>query len=243
MAVARYNDILKDLKQKIESGEYPYRSLLPSENTLASAFKCSRNTIRRAISILVQKGYVQVTQGKGVIVIYMPRKQAVFTIGQIESFRESASKNSLDSRTEVIRFDELTVDEKMSARSGFAPGSVVFYILRVRYVNNKAVILDVNMFLKSVMPDLTPQIAGSSIYDYLENDLHVAIVTSKRRFTVEHVTEIDEKYLNLDVNDFNCLAVVASQTYNADGVQFEYTCSRHRPDYFSFEETATRRNE
>ena len=143
----------------------------------------------------------------------------------------------------MIRFDELTVDQKMSAKSGFAVGAVVFYILRVRYVNNKAVILDVNMFLKSVMPDLTPEIASRSIYNYLENELHMSIVTSKRRFTVEHITEIDEKYLNLDVNDFNCLAVVASQTYNSDGVQFEYTCSRHRPDYFSFEETATRHSD
>ena len=99
------------------------------------------------------------------------------------------------------------------------------------------------MFLKSVMPDLTPEIASRSIYNYLENELHMSIVTSKRRFTVEHITEIDEKYLNLDVNDFNCLAVVASQTYNSDGVQFEYTCSRHRPDYFSFEETATRHSD
>ena len=158
MAVARYNDILKDLKQKIESGEYPYRSLLPSENTLTGIFKCSRNTVRRAISILVKMGYVQSIHGKGVIIIYQPRKQAVFTIGQIESFQESARKNALDSRTEVIRFDELTVDQKMSAKSGFAVGSVVFYILRVRYVNNKAVILDVNMFLKSVMPELTREI-------------------------------------------------------------------------------------
>jgi len=243
MAAARYNDILKDLKQKIESGEYPCRSLLPSENTLTGIFKCSRNTVRRAISILVKMGYVQAIHGKGVIVIYQPRKQAVFTIGQIESFQESARKNALDSRTEVIRFDELTVDQKMSDKSGFAVGAVVFYILRVRYVNNKAVILDVNMFLKSVMPDLTPEIASRSIYNYLENELHMSIVTSKRRFTVEHITEIDEKYLNLDVNDFNCLAVVASQTYNSDGVQFEYTCSRHRPDYFSFEETATRHSD
>ena len=148
-----------------------------------------------------------------------------------------------------LQIDEIKLDRaflldlSLIHISGFAVGAVVFYILRVRYVNNKAVILDVNMFLKSVMPDLTPEIASRSIYNYLENELHMSIVTSKRRFTVEHITEIDEKYLNLDVNDFNCLAVVASQTYNSDGVQFEYTCSRHRPDYFSFEETATRHSD
>ena len=65
-------------------------------------------------------------------------------------------------------------------------------------------------------------------------------MTSKRRMTVERATEIDEKYLEL--NDYNCLAVISSQTYNADGIMFEYTQSRHRPDYFCFQDTATRKH-
>ena len=100
-------------------------------------------------------------------------------------------------------------------------------------------IIDINMFLRSLVPGLTPEIAKDSIYDYIENTLRMQIVTSKRKMTVERTTEIDEKYLEL--NDYNCLAVVTGQTFNADGVMFEYTQSRHRPDYFCFQDTATRR--
>jgi Transcriptional regulators len=85
---------------------------------------------------------------------------------------------------------------------------------------------------------LTPEIAQDSIYAYLEKELHISIVTSKRMMTVEKMTEIDEKYLAL--GDYNCLAVVSSQTYNSDGIMFEYTQSRHRPDYFCFRDNATR---
>lgn len=38
------------------------------------------------------------------------------------------------------------------------------------------------------------------------------------------------------------MAVVTSHTYNSDGVMFEYTQSRHRPDYFSFQDNATRQS-
>ena len=38
-----------------------------------------------------------------------------------------------------------------------------------------------------------------SIYEYLEQELHMTIVNSKRVMTVEKVTEIDEKYLHLNV--------------------------------------------
>ena len=88
--------------------------------------------------------------------------------------------------------------------------------------------------------ELTKEIAEKSIYDYLENTLGVSIVTSKRIMTVEKMTEIDEKYL--DLGDYNCMAVVSSHTYNSDGVMFEYTQSRHRPDYFSFQDNATRQS-
>lgn len=64
------------------------------------------------------------------------------------------------------------------------------------------------------------------------------IATSKRRMTVELATSEDKAWLELD--DYNCLTVLRGRVFNADGIQFEYTESRHRPDYFCFEDTATR---
>ena len=55
------------------------------------------------------------------------------------------------------------------------------------------------------------------------------------------MTQIDEKYLQMNAEDYNCMAVVSSQTYNSDGVMFEYTQSRHRPDYFRFYDNAVRK--
>lgn len=139
----------------------------------------------------------------------------------------------------MIQFTEITADERLAQKTGFPPSSELYYIQRVRYLDGKALIIDINMFLRSLVPGLTPEIAKDSIYDYIENTLGMQIVTSKRKMTVERVTEIDEKYLEL--NDYNCLAVVTGQTFNADGVMFEYTQSRHRPDYFCFQDTATRK--
>ena len=48
-------------------------------------------------------------------------------------------------------------------------------------------------------------------------------------------------YSYLNVEDYNCVAVVTSYTYNSDGIMFEYTQSRHRPDYFRFQDNAVRR--
>ncbi len=241
MPKSKYELIYKDLKKKIEADHYPYQELLPPENTLIQIYDCSRNTVRRAIGELVTDGYVQTMQGKGVRNIYRPVEQTAFTIGEIESFRESALRNEQQARTEVLLFSEITTDAALASHTGFPVGSQAYYIQRLHYLDEKPLILNHNYFLKEAVPDLTLDIARGSIYDYLENTLHMTIVNSKRIMTVEKITEIDEKYMALDVEEYNCVAVVTSYTYNSKGVMFEYTQSRHRPDYFRFQDNAVRK--
>lgn len=237
----KYESIYRDLKTKIENNEFAYQDFLPSENTMVQTYGCSRNTIRRAVSQLVADGYVQTLQGKGVRNIFRPVEQASFTTGGIESFKESSRRNHRKGRTKVLQFMELTADEKIADRTGFPVGAELYYIQRLHFMDEKPLIINHNYFLKSAVPGLTPEIAENSIYEYLENELHMTIVNSQRVMTVEKITQIDEKYLHINVNDYNCMAVVSSHTYNSDGVMFEFTQSRHRPDYFRFQSNAVRK--
>ena len=238
MASAKYDRIYAELRDRIEQGEYGYQELLPSENTLVGEFDCSRNTVRRAIQNLADDGYVQSIHGKGVRIIYQPYEQSEFMLSGIESLKEAVARNKKEYTTKVVCFAELQVDEKIHARTTFPIGEGIYYIQRVRYIDGKALIIDHNYFLKSVVRELTPEIAERSVYEYMEQVLGETIVTTKRKMTVERQTEIDGKYL--DLKDYNCLAVVSSMTYNAEGVMFEYTQSRHRPDCFVFYDTAHR---
>lgn len=192
MPKAIYDMIYRDLKEKIETEQYAYQELLPSEHNLISLYGCSRNTVRRALAELASEGYIQSMQGKGVRNIYQPVDQNAYTVGGIESFKEASRRNRRLSATRVLQFTELT-----------------------------------------------PQIAEGSVYEYLEEELGMNIVTSKRTLTVEHVTQVDEKYI--DLKGYNCMAVITSQTFNDEGVQFEYTQSRHHPDYFQFQDVAVRK--
>lgn len=236
-----YEDIYKDLKQKIENHTFKQQELLPSENSLIQTYHCSRNTVRRAIRCLVSDGYVQTVQGKGVRNIYHPHDQNLFTLGEIETFKESARRNDKEASTKTVLFTEFTIDEHSSEKTGFPIGCEVYYIQRIHYLDDFPLSLNHNYFRKDCIPGLTKEISETSIYNYLENELQMTIVNSKRIMTVEKVTQIDEKYLQLNVNDYNCVAVISSQTFNSDGVMFEYTQSRHRPDYFRFFDNAVRK--
>lgn len=215
--------------------------MLPSENTLIQTYNCSRNTLRRAVGLLVTDGYVQTIQGKGVRNIYRPAEQTAFTLGEVESFRESAIRNGRKPNTLVLLFTEFRVDKNLALKTGFSENAEIYYIQRLHYLDDQPLILNHNYFLKEAVPGLTREIFENSIYNYLENELNMTIVNSKRIITVEKITEIDEKYLELNAKDYNCMAVVSSQTFNSSGVMFEYTQSRHRPDYFRFYDNAVRK--
>lgn len=239
MPQEKYTRIHQVLKRRIEKGEYPAGQLLPSENTLIGQFHCSRNTLRRAIAELVREGYVQSRQGLGVYNIYHPMEPVSYSMGVIESFRESAKRTGRKSDTKVILFEEVQADQEIARLTGFEAGTELFHLQRIHTISDKPMIFNVSYFRKDCMPQLTAKIAQGSIYQYLENKLGMSIVTSKRTITVEKMTELDQKWL--DMGDYNCLAVVSNQTYNSNGIQFEFTQSRHHPTIFRFQDNAVRR--
>ena len=197
MAKTKYDHIYTQLRNRIESGTYPYQDLLASEHTLIKEFDCSRNTVRRAIGRLADEGYVQSIHGKGVQVIYQPQEQSEFFLSNIESMKEAVARNKKSYTTQVVCFAELTVDEKIQVRTTFPLGEQIYYIQRVRYIDGEALIIDHNYFLKCVVKSQTPEIAQKSIYEYMEQELGESIVTTKRKMTVERMNQIDENYIDI----------------------------------------------
>lgn len=242
MANVRFEEIYDDLKRGIQRGQYLKGDLMPSENQLASRYMVARNTVRRAFSLLTQDGYVQPIKGKGVVVIYdQPNKQNFFTIDGIETFGELARSSNKKLVTKVVRFEEILCDEKLSCITEFPIGNALIYIERIRMIDGLSLIFDTNIYLAAAVPGLTREIAEKSIYEYLENDLGMTITLSKRSITAERATEKDKDLLDLKKYDF--LAVVTGRVFNSNGIMFEYTQSRHRPDYFCFTSTSFRKGQ
>lgn len=78
-----YEQILHDMVQKIENGEYAYKQMLPAEREIAENYKANRTTVRRALELLAEKGYVEKIQGSGNQVVY-ERPENMYTNEQGE---------------------------------------------------------------------------------------------------------------------------------------------------------------
>jgi GntR family transcriptional regulator len=72
MADPKYRQIADSLRLRIESGELPPASQLPTESELSQEFNASRNTIRDAIKSLISLGLVETRPGQGTFVSERP---------------------------------------------------------------------------------------------------------------------------------------------------------------------------
>ena len=67
-AIPLYQQIAYDLRDAIVSDVYHVGARIPTEPELSRLYKVSRITVRKAMEILVQEGYLVKRQGKGTFV-------------------------------------------------------------------------------------------------------------------------------------------------------------------------------
>ncbi|SHJ71976.1 GntR family transcriptional regulator, trehalose operon transcriptional repressor [Clostridium cavendishii DSM 21758] len=236
MKGVKYTDIYDYLKDKILNLDFKPGEKLPSETELTTMFNVSRNTVRRAISQLAFEGFVTSMHGKGVFVL--EQKQLKFLVGGLQSFKEASLSNTITFSTKVELFETIQINEKLSKKTNFNIDSEVIHILRSRNIDGERTILDINYFSKDILKDLTKEIAENSIYEYIESSLNLKIAGAQKIISIEPASEYDKKYL--DLKNYNLVAIIKNYVYLEDGLLFEYTESRHRPDKFTFSTFAKR---
>ena len=235
--MAKYRQIYERLAKRMKTGEYAAESKLPSETELMHEYEASRGTVRKALDLLQEHGYVRKHHGKGVFVLR--RDQIEFQFNGIVSFSEVyASLLGRSIQTSVASFEDIEAPTWLADRMNLEPGTRIYRIERVRNFDGEDVILDVNYFVKDLVPGLTEEIAARSIYEYVEHELGLQISYAKRKIAAEDVTELDR--MRLDLHDYEYVIVITNDTFLYEGRQFEYTESRHRLDKFQFSDVARR---
>ncbi|WP_433744828.1 trehalose operon repressor [Falsibacillus pallidus] len=234
----KYKQIYEELSQQILDGKYKAMETLPSENELSEMYETSRETIRKALTLLSQKGFIQKIRGKGSIVLDISKMS--FPISGLVSFKELQHSLGRDIETIVYEFGLVNADERIAQQLNVPAGEEIWKVYRARSIQGEKIILDKDYFQKKHVPLLTKEICENSIYEYLENELNMTISFAKKEITVEPCSEDDRKYL--DLADYDHVVVVKNYVYLDDATLFQYTESRHRLDKFRFVDFARRKH-
>ncbi|WP_173918416.1 trehalose operon repressor [Halobacillus sp. Marseille-Q1614] len=228
--------IYNDLVQKIQQGEFKAGDTLPSEHDLSEQFSTSRETLRKALNLLSQNGYIQKVRGKGSVVL--DHSKFEFPVSGLTSFKELSEQLGQDFKTIAHEVYLETADNQLKTRLNCSTGLKIWKVTRSRMINGERIILDKDYIRADIVPELTKTIVENSLYEYFEEELGLEISFAKKEIVVEPVSDEDKEHL--DVKDHSQVVVIRSYVYLADATLFQYTESRHRPDKFQFVDFARR---
>jgi DNA-binding GntR family transcriptional regulator len=97
----KYEQTYRAILDRLKSGRYPVGGRMPTEGELSDQFGVSRVTIRRALVMLVQDGYVESRQGSGYRVITLsPASDTCLT-----SFTDAMLRAGRDPTTQLISIE------------------------------------------------------------------------------------------------------------------------------------------
>lgn len=235
--MSKYKKVYQDIKKKIEDQVWSTGQALPTENELMEIYSYSKDTIRKALSLLEMDGYIQKKQGKSSIVIEHGLMKEQY-LAEIKTAGELNKRSKYQIQTELTSLYIVQgQDDLMSTFE--VDDKVDFYrVSRVRLIDGERLEYEISYFDRRVVPYLSKEIAESSIYRYLEEELKLTISHSRREISFRFANE-EEKQL-MDLADYEMVVVVTSVTYLSNGQAFQYGTISYRPDKVSFVSMAKR---
>lgn len=228
----KYRVIYKELKQRIlfhikKEGRYQ----LPSEVNLCKEFDCSRMTVKKALDLLVDEGIIYRQKGKGSFALPEGKKEER-NVQEKRVLGLSRTFPSDQVTTEVITFEYIFADELLAGKLDVRVNDPIYNILRFRRINGIPHVLEHTYMSPLVVPGLTQEILQNSIYEYIENSLHLEIAGSFKNVRANMSSKQDQKYLEL--TETEPILEIEQIAYLDNGTPFEYSFSHFRYDGFVF---------
>jgi DNA-binding GntR family transcriptional regulator len=122
-----YLHIANAIADEIGAGVYRSGDQLPTEPQLRTQFGVSPMTVRRAINILLDRGLVTTTQGKGTFVRSLDMAEAIFRLQDItDLWTDDVSSDVLLLEARII-----PADQQVAAILERSPGDPVVYMRRL----------------------------------------------------------------------------------------------------------------
>lgn len=225
-----YFQLKEDMIKKISNEEYKVNDSLPSETQLMTMYAVSRTTVRQAIDLLVNEGYLEKRRGVGTFVTKPNLNQ--WDLAELRSFNEEASRQGLAARTELLSMERVKTDDAL--QKIFGDGAALYYKLeRLRFIENEPSVLVTTYVPVDVAPDLERfNFSEVSLFATLRE--HYGLRISYANKTFRAINAGPEDALILKVDPGFSIQLVDTVTYDDKDRPVEYSVSRDRGDLNRF---------
>ncbi|MDV9172872.1 GntR family transcriptional regulator [Streptomyces sp. W16] len=216
-----YLQLAERIRDQISTGAVAAGDRLPSEGELAATWNVSRATVREALRLLEEEGWVARIARRGAFASMPPRRGWLLQ-GREGFFENEVAGHQRRVTTQVLRAEKATLPTHSAEELHMAPGSDGYILERLRKLDGK-----VALFSANYLPPLVGELVSRSDVPAGEGSLNNTLskggytVAGASR-TVEAVTARGKVADLLQVPDGAPLLKVRSTSWDTHLVPFEH---------------------
>ena len=227
--VPLYYQLKEIFRSWIAAGEFDRDGRFPSEAELQQQFKVSRMTIRRALSELVQEGFLVREQGRGSFVV-RPRVQD--QLRYLTSFTEDMRLRGLPTGSRILDF-RLVHDPEVAKAMGIPESEELVQLRRLRLVRDDPVAIQ-NAFIRHrFCPGLVERgLMEGSLYATLERGYGLKLGRAIQTVEAKPADEYEARLLGIELGQ--PVLLLERLTFLKGGEPVEYVRSAYRGDRYRF---------
>lgn len=186
--IPAYKQMYVSLKKDIQEGRYASGSFLPTESELEKLYGVSRTTVRRAIGMLTNEGYLSVTQGRGTQVQEISTSQY---LNKISSFTETLRKRGYRVSTQGLHLEKIPAPDHIRDILSLKEGELVYHVQRVQCADDRPVCIMEDYVAADQVPGFALKGNGEciSVYACLEQEYGLFL-----KEAIEHISAVGASF-------------------------------------------------
>lgn len=226
-----YVQIQRDLRTKIETGQWPIGAKIPTEPELQKTYGVSRGTVRRAVDELVRLGYVVKKHGKGT---FVRSTSPILQKSELASFTQQLTAQGLTPATRLLSAGRIRAAEaEGQVREAFelASEAEVIHIRRLRLGDGVPLAIQSVYLLPASCPGILEEDL-SHLFRLYEARYGVRINVADETIRVSRAT--DDEVALLEIAPGDPVVIRDRISLAQDGEPFEVLHSVDRGDRFQY---------
>ncbi|WP_081844611.1 GntR family transcriptional regulator [Cellulomonas sp. URHE0023] len=235
-----YERLADEIRAELERDATAGGARLPSERRLVERFGVSRVTVRKALNELKSQGVLVSLPARGWAVA-PGALEGAGRLGRdhVQGFADLAAARGLRMRSRVLETTTRPATVKEAEALRAAPGTALFEMRRVRYLNDLAVAVEHNRLPLDLAPTLVEaDFAEASLYGLLRA-ADPPQVPRYADYSVEARNPTDEERKLLEIDGAVPILFATQLTFNQHNVPIELTDQAYRGDRYTFHASIT----
>lgn len=232
-AVPLYSQVSKDLRQRIEKGEFSASGVLPAESVLCSDYGVSRATIRKAFQTLIEDDVLDTRHGMGV---FIKQPKIASSLSTFKGFTFFCNINNIKTSSRVLKLIQIDPPSTVAHHLHLKNGEKTVYLKRIRSIDYIPAMIE-HIYLPadrfSFLLDI--DMNNSSLYSVIERETGLRLEDNCfPSIVLEAGLATEEEKALLEIKGEAAMFILSETVYMSTGTPVHFTKQVMLGDYFKY---------